>query len=125
MSKAKKVCIVGGIYIAVCLGFATFNIVYAYQITQRTDVAVVAMSHFPLIRGVNAQTDYPQERDRFEQSNTDEITRVDKHLDYTDERINQLADKVATMQGVGVGAMFVLAFLQAISLVFHLQRKPA
>ncbi len=43
--------------------------------------------------------------------------QVDRHLESTDARIQELSDRVATMQGMGTGAFAVLTALQILGII--------
>lgn len=97
------------LYVAVCLSgaflFLNGSLEDAYSATHLKPVAV-------MVQRADAMDQTP-----YEDSDSREMARMERHLDYTDERLNNVADALSMVKGIGTGAMAVLGILQILNLI--------
>ncbi len=102
------------LYVLICIGCFSF-------LRNIPPPPTYAIQREPEYRNVPGASEQQDERD---QQYNSQIYQMERHLEYTDTRLNDLSDKISTMQGLGAGAMAVLGLLQLLGIFAAKQRKP-
>ncbi len=107
------------LYIFICFGLALVFASWSCEFGSAQALVVRASGEDANLDSSAAQFETKQERT--DQNIETQDLRIERHLEYTDERLNDVSDKVENVEGIGTGALGVLGILQILGLV--VQRK--